>query len=569
MSSDKKKFRIIQIDGYNDSSSRLIDINDSGLIVDKQGGIYLGNASNDASAYPVKVAISEGDLLNYASIEQLTEVEEGIADSIETLENQISDVSSNLDKYLIDPKGTSNQIIKGDGTLMDISSIGGGEDNVQADWNETNTSSDAYIKNKPTLYNGTVTSVTPGTGLIGTSSDTAITTTGTINLKPAQTGEIGGIKVGKDNANYTIATNTSPTINANVTTAGKYYAVEIDKNDKAYVYVPWTDTNDDTDTWRAIKVNGTQKLSSNSSTALDICASSNISLSWNSTYSKLYISATDTDTNYYHTPSHTSGLKIATGSGRSDMYVPYATTSAFGVIKVGNGLSISSGVLSADGGTDTYHSPSSTSGLKIATGSGVSDMYVPYATATTYGVMKTPPVATSSTVGLVKIGDGISVTADGTISVSSSGGSSTDTKNTAGSSKSTSTLYLVGATSFSSTGVQTYCSSTAVYMTNGKLYASSFYETSDERLKTFKSDVEIDFDKLAKIPKKEFIWNNDEDAKSNIGTSAQAIQELYPELVSETDDGYLTVDYAKLSIIALAAIDKLNKRIEELESKIK
>ena len=68
---------------------------------------------------------------------------------------------------------------------------------------------------------GTVTSITPGTGLTGTSSDTAITSSGTINLKTASTTEIGGIKTGYSES-------------------GKYYAVKLDSNNKAYVYVPWS-----------------------------------------------------------------------------------------------------------------------------------------------------------------------------------------------------------------------------------------------------------------------------------------------------------------------------------------
>lgn len=39
------------------------------------------------------------------------------------------------------------------------------------------------------------------------------------------------------------------------------------------------------------------------------------------------------DTNYYHTRAYDSGLKISTGTGVSDMYVPTGTTSSLGVVK--------------------------------------------------------------------------------------------------------------------------------------------------------------------------------------------------------------------------------------------
>lgn len=87
---------------------------------------------------------------------------------------------------------------------------------------------------------GTVTSITPGTGLTNGTEETAITTSGTLNLKTASTSEIGGVKIAKDNSSYTVTTATSA-ISNNIT-SGKYYGVELDKNDKAFVYVPWTDT---------------------------------------------------------------------------------------------------------------------------------------------------------------------------------------------------------------------------------------------------------------------------------------------------------------------------------------
>lgn len=45
------------------------------------------------------------------------------------------------------------------------------------------------------------------------------------------------------------------------------------------------------------------------------------------------ITIPDNNTNYYHTPSYSSGLSIASGTGREALYVPIATSSALGVVK--------------------------------------------------------------------------------------------------------------------------------------------------------------------------------------------------------------------------------------------
>lgn len=95
-------------------------------------------------------------------------------------------------------------------------------------------------------------------------------------------------------------------------------------------------------------------------------------------------------------------------------------------------------------------------------------------------------------------------------------------------------------------------------------YATAFYETSDENLKDFSNDINVDFNKLKEIRKSYFTWK-DGDQNLHIGTSAQDIQKNYPELVSEDKNGNLTVDYAKLSLIALSAIDKLDERLSKIE----
>lgn len=88
----------------------------------------------------------------------------------------------------------------------------------------------------PTWSNnaGTVTSITPGTGLTGTSSDTAITTSGTINLKKAGTAEIGGILV------KSVATSAQTITNQ---TTGNNFPVRLNNDGLAYVTIPQYSNN--------------------------------------------------------------------------------------------------------------------------------------------------------------------------------------------------------------------------------------------------------------------------------------------------------------------------------------
>lgn len=128
---------------------------------------------------------------------------------------------------------------------------------------------------------------------------------------------------------------------------------------------------------------------------------------------------------------------------------------------------------------------------------------------------------------------------------------------------STTTKYnILGSPSTSGELNTAYCSS-SVYMQGNNLYA-----TSDERLKNFKEDIEVDLEKLRKLPKKYFTWKGEN--MIDIGTSAQELLKLYPELVSyDSVNDIYAVDYVKLSVIALAAVDTLYDRLKSTEDRLK
>ena len=143
----------------------------------------------------------------------------------------------------------------------------------------------------------------------------------------------------------------------------------------------------------------------------------------------------------------------------------------------------------------------------------------------------------------------------------------TDTKNTAGAANTNDKIFLVGTTS-QQTGIS--YSHTKVYInTDHSLHAVAFYQESDERLKTFTEDYDINLDDIKNIRTGKFYWNADENQDINCGVTAQTVEAYFPELISENENGIKSVNYDGLAVVAIAAIKKLTARIEQLEDIIR
>lgn len=190
------------------------------------------------------------------------------------------------------------------------------------------------------------TNVIAGNGLTGGGS--AASETGvTLNV-----GAGAGITVAADQVKAKLRSETALTVDsaAATTTSGRVYPVAVDKTGYLAVNVPWTDT--DTNTHYTTKLFATSSsgtahaATTNGNTYLrlfdDSTARQSIKITGSGATTVtsdangvITISSTDTNTNtnYYHTPSYTAGLSIASGTGVNAMYVPYGTASQYGLVK--------------------------------------------------------------------------------------------------------------------------------------------------------------------------------------------------------------------------------------------
>lgn len=107
-----------------------------------------------------------------------------------------------------------------------------------------------------------------------------------------------------------------------------------------------------------------------------------------------------------------------------------------------------------------------------------------------------------------------------------------------------------------------YTFSSSTFSTGQQIVAGSFNALSDARLKINIKDFNY-HDSILNIPVREYDWK--ESGEHTIGFIAQELQEIYPELVGEDEDGKLYIKETKLIYLLIEEVKALKKEIEELK----
>ena len=96
----------------------------------------------------------------------------------------------------------------------------------------------------------------------------------------------------------------------------------------------------------------------------------------------------------------------------------------------------------------------------------------------------------------------------------------------------------------------------------GEITADSFNAKSDARLKTNIESFDY-HNSILDVPVREYDWKKS--GEHAIGFVAQELQEVYPELVGEGEDGMLYIKETKLVYLLMEEVKKLKEEVEELK----
>ena len=126
--------------------------------------------------------------------------------------------------------------------------------------------------------------------------------------------------------------------------------------------------------------------------------------------------------------------------------------------------------------------------------------------------------------------------------------------------------YSVSFVSTTGVGASVYTDSTQLNYnpSTGTLNAQEFNSLSDSRFKENITTIDGAVAKVGELRGVEFDWVHS--PGSSVGVIAQEVREVYPQLVTESEEK-ITVNYNGLTGLLIQAVKELTARVEELESK--
>jgi cysteine-rich repeat protein len=98
--------------------------------------------------------------------------------------------------------------------------------------------------------------------------------------------------------------------------------------------------------------------------------------------------------------------------------------------------------------------------------------------------------------------------------------------------------------------------------------ANSWNTFSDGRLKTGLTRVSNALGKVSSLNGYYYYWKEGADRHRQVGIVAQEVEEVLPEIVSETAGGVKTVEYSKLSAVLIEAVKDLQAENRELKARL-
>lgn len=111
-------------------------------------------------------------------------------------------------------------------------------------------------------------------------------------------------------------------------------------------------------------------------------------------------------------------------------------------------------------------------------------------------------------------------------------------------------------------------------------YGSEYYSSSDIRYKNIIKHSCIDLSNLAALPLFLYTWKDKRDNTIHIGSSAQAVEQVIPQLVTKNSTGFKSLNYSILGTVAgitackelvtqKSELQQLKEKVKQLEDKLR